>query len=156
MAPRARIYIALVLMAGAAALAKSFLEWHTTDWVGFILYTVVSLLASGYKLRLPGITATVSSCFLMMLIGIMCLNLPEAVIGGCLAVAFQCVWHSSSRPRPIKILFSVSNIAIAITVSWLVFYSEWLHRVGFEFALRLVVLGCVYFISSTLPVGKLE
>src|SRR5437588_10812274 len=114
---KARAYIALVLLIGWGVLFKGLVEWHTTDWAGFVLYVGVSLLASGYKLRLPGITATVSACFLLMLIGIICLSLPEAVVGGCAAVAFQCVWHSTSRPRPIKIAFSVASVAIAITVS---------------------------------------
>src|SRR2546429_5203766 len=115
MPPKAKLYIACVSVIGAAALCRGLLAWHITDWVGFVLYVLVSLLASGYKLRLPGITATVSACFLMILIGILSLSVPEAVVGGCIAVAFQCVWHSRSKPRPIKILFSIANIAIAIT-----------------------------------------
>jgi putative nucleotidyltransferase with HDIG domain len=150
---KARLYIALVVLAGWAALVKGLVEWHTTDWVGFVLYTGVSLLASGYKLRLPGITATVSAGFLLMLIGIVCLSLPEAVLGGCAAVAFQCIWNATSRPRPVQIAFSVASVAIAITVSANVFYSRWLHNLGFEFAIQLIVLGLVYFIASTLPVA---
>src|ERR1051326_672237 len=150
---KAKIYIATVLAAGWGALLASLLQWHTADWAGFIIYVAVALAASGCKLRLPGITATVSACFLVVLVGILCLSVPEAVVGGCAAVAFQCVWHSRSKPRPIKILFNVASIAIAITVSADVFHSRWLGSMGFEYASKLVVLGAIYFLSSTVPVA---
>src|SRR5215469_15580756 len=73
----AKLYIGLVVAIGTAGLVNSLLNWQTTNWPGFVLYIVVSLLASGYKLRLPGITATVSACFVLMMIGILSLSLPE-------------------------------------------------------------------------------
>ena len=68
MAVKAKLYIALVWVIGLAALCTSVLAWHSTEWVGFVLYVFVSLLASGYKLRLPGIPATVSAGFFPVLI----------------------------------------------------------------------------------------
>jgi putative nucleotidyltransferase with HDIG domain len=149
----AKIYVGVVLAAGTTVIVKGLLDWHSTNWAGFVLYVIVSLLASGYKLRLPGITATISACFLLMLIGILSLSRPEALIGGCVAVAFQCTWNSRSKPRPVKILFSVASIAIAINASANVFYSGWLNRLPMEYALKLVVLGTVYFLASTIPVA---
>jgi putative nucleotidyltransferase with HDIG domain len=150
---RAKLYIALVSVIGWAALCRGLLTWYTTDWVGFVLYVLVSLLASGYKLRLPGVTATISAGFFLALIGIICLSPPEALVGGCAAVLFQCMWHSRSKLRPVKVAFSVASSAIAISASANVFHSPWLHDLGFEFAIQLVVLGCVYFILSTLFVA---
>lgn len=150
---KAKVFIALVTVIGWAAICRGLLAWHTTDWVGFALYVLVSLLASGYKLHLPGITATISACFFLGLIGIVCLSPPEALIGGCAAVLFQCVWHSTSKVRPVKVAFSVASAAIAISASANLFHSPWLHALGFEFAAQLVVLGCVYFICSTLTVA---
>jgi putative nucleotidyltransferase with HDIG domain len=149
----AKVYVGVVLAAGAAAIAKGLLDWHTTNWAAFVLYVLVALLASSYKLRLPGITATVSACFLLILIAILSLSMSEALIGGCVAVTFQCVWNSRSKPRPVKILFSVASIAIAITVSANVFHSQWLNSLPMEYAIKLVVLGTVYFVSSTVPVA---
>jgi putative nucleotidyltransferase with HDIG domain len=80
-------------------------------------------------------------------------TLAAALVGGCAAVLFQCIWHSSSKLRPVKVAFSVASAAIAIGVSANVFHSPWLHDLGFEFASQLVVLGCTYFIFSTLTVA---
>src|SRR5256885_968727 len=150
---KAKLYIGLVCILGLAALCASVLAWHKTDWFGFVLYVFVSLLASGYKLRLPGIPATVSAGFFLVLIGIICLSPSEALVGGCFAVLFQCVWHSRSKLRPVKVAFSVASAAIAISASANVFHSPVLHNIGLEFASQLVVLGCAYFIFSTLPVA---
>src|SRR5882724_1860294 len=150
---RARLYIGLVWAIGLAAVCTGVLAWHKTDWVGFVLYVFVSLLASGYKLRLPGIPATVSAGFFLVLIGIICLSPSEALVGGCCAVLFQCVWHSRSKLRPVKVAFSVASAAISISASANVFHSRLLHDLGLELASQLVVLGCAYFVFSTLPVA---
>ena len=76
----AKIYVGVVLAAGSTVIMKGLLDWHSTNWAGFVLYVIISLLASGYKLRLPGITATISACFLLMLIGILSLSRPEELL----------------------------------------------------------------------------
>jgi putative nucleotidyltransferase with HDIG domain len=148
---RINAYIAILIALGAAALIDAVWHWHTTSWLGFAIYLAVSVLASGFKLRLPGVTGTVSAAFFPVLIGIVCLTVPEALIAACAAVLTQCVWNSSKR-QFVKIAFNVSSVAVATSVSAAVFHSQFLQRFEFEFAVRLAILGLTYFVANTLPV----
>jgi putative nucleotidyltransferase with HDIG domain len=144
-------YIAMIVALGATALVESMLHWHINSWLGFGMYLVVSMFASGFKLRLPGVTGTVSGAFFPVLTGIVCLSVPEALAAACISVLTQCVWNSKKR-QWVKIVFNVSSVAIAASSSAFLFHSQFLKNVGFEFALRLAVLGLTYFVANTLPV----
>jgi putative nucleotidyltransferase with HDIG domain len=144
-------YIAVVVALGATALGEAIVHWHTASWVGFGIYLVVSMFASGFKLRLPGITGTVSAAFFPILIGIVCLSVPEALAAACISVLTQCVWNSKKR-QWVKIVFNVYSVALAASSSAFLFHSQFLKNVGFEFALRLAILGLTYFVANTLPV----
>src|SRR5262249_34053665 len=120
--------------------------------IGFAIYVGVCVLASGFKLRLPGVTGTVSAGFFPVLIGIVCLETPEALIGACAAVIIPFAWHAK-KAAGVKVLFNGSSVAIAVSSSAAVFHSPWLDRLNCETAVRLAVLGGVYFIANTLPVA---
>src|SRR5438270_6676535 len=148
-----RIYIAIIAAAGWGALAVNAWHWHTNNPIAFVIYLLVSVFASGFKLRLPGITGTVSAAFFPVLIGIVCFSLPEALVAACGAVLIQCIWHSKKRPQLVKVIFNVASVAIAVDATALVFHAQWLQRLQFEFAVRLAILGVTYFIANTLPIA---
>src|SRR5579872_4339912 len=145
------VYIVAVALVGGSALARSILSWHTQNCVEFVIYLGLSMLASGFKLRLPGITGTVSAAFLPVLIGIVCLSVPEVLTAACAAVLTQCVWHSRKK-QLLKITFNVTSVAMAVGSTAAVFHSPVLQKLGVEFAVRLAILGGTYFVANTLPV----
>jgi putative nucleotidyltransferase with HDIG domain len=153
MSLRVRIYVATIGLLGWAALFQGLSQWHTSSWSGFVLFAGITILASGFKIRLPGVTGTVSAAFLPVLIGIVCRSLPENLVAACGAVLIQCVWHSKKKPDLVKVVFNVASVAIAVASSTAIFYSPWLLNPHFEFALRLAILGVVYFVANTLPVA---
>src|SRR5215471_8881551 len=131
--PKINAYIAVLVALGAAALVDAVMHFHTTNWLGFVIYLAVSVFASGFKLRLPGITGTVSAGFFPVLIGIVCLTVPEALTAACVAVLTQCVWHSK-KLQLVKVVFNLASVAVAVSASAAVFHSQLLRRFEFEFA----------------------
>ena len=152
MAFKVKLYIGFVIALGSAAFVATIIPWPTDSWVGFLVYVGLSVLASGFKIRLPGITGTLSAAFPLTLTGIVCLRLPEALVGACAAVTLQSIWHSHTV-RWVKVLFNVASMATAVTCSGLIFHCQWLQDLHLEFAIRLAILGCVYFLANTLPVA---
>jgi putative nucleotidyltransferase with HDIG domain len=152
MSKQVKVYIALVIAVGLAALATSVAQFQTQSWAVFLLYAGATGLASGFKVRLPGITGTVSAAFFPVLTGIVCLSVPETLIPACVAVLIQCLWHSRSR-QLLKPVFNMASVAIAVECSAALFHSRWLHTLDFEFAVRLSILGAAYFAANTLPVA---
>ena len=111
MTGNAKVYIALVSAAGMAAMARAFLypQWPH-DPFRFCTYFLLSLLAATLKLRLPGLTETVSIGFVFVLLGISELTLPETMLVACAGVVVQCLWRAQHRPAPVQVLFSVSAL----------------------------------------------
>ena len=153
MSVKAKFFITLVIVVGCVSLARSLVLWQSDDHVGFLVYFAIALLTSGLKLRLPGITGTISVCFLFILIGIVTLNLAQVLLAGCLSVLVQYLWHSKKRLRLIEVLFNIASASIGITVSYDIFHSVWLRGLGLELPIMLAILACTYFVSTTVLVA---
>ncbi len=134
------------------ALAQGMLAAESKDPLLFLCYLAVALLCSTLKVRLPGITGTLSVTFLFILIGISVLGLSETLTIGCLATLIQCVWKPKSRPKLVQILFSIASMAVAISTSYQ--FHETLK--AFNWAHAVILLGitaCVFFLANTMPVA---
>jgi len=152
---KAKCYILFVVIAGWAAVLVQVARWTPVSWVDFGLYFCVSLIASGFKVRLPGITGTLSACFFLVLIGIVSRSVPETLLSGCGAVLVQCLWHSRLKSKLVRAAFNAGAVALAITASAALFHSALLRSLHLEFATLLLIVGCTYFLANTLPVAAI-
>ncbi len=153
MSVKTKLFIGLVIVAGWFELTRSLFAWRADDLAGFLVYFVIALLASGLKLRLPGVTGTISVCFFFVLIGIVSLNLPQVLLTGCASVAVQYFWHSAKKLRLVQFLFNTGSAAFAISTSYHAFHSTWLRSLPLELAVMLAILACTYFATTTILVA---
>jgi len=149
---KAKLYIILTALAGMAALRFGLDPWRSHDTVRFICYFLISTLASGCKVNLPGVTGTMSVNFLFILIGVVELTLPETMLMAWTATIFQSFWRSKTRPMPVQILFNVSNVAIATMAAYYAYHLP-VSNLGFRLPLLLVLAACVYFVTNTFSVA---
>ena len=63
-------YIALVIGAGAFALAHGFRTWSSADRAMYLSWSIIALVASSMKVSLPSVTGTMSMNFVFVLIGL--------------------------------------------------------------------------------------
>jgi putative nucleotidyltransferase with HDIG domain len=153
MSLKTRIFIGLVIAVGWIELVRNLVAWRADDLAGFLVYFAIALLASGLKLRLPGVTGTISVCFFFVLIGIVSLSLPQVLVTGCSAVLVQYFWHSAKKLRLVQVLFNTGSSAFAISASYHVFHSIGLRSLPLELAVMLGLLGCTYFFTTTILVA---
>ena len=150
----AKVYISLVSAAGIAAMAYAFLDppWPH-DSFRFCIYLLLSLLAATLKLRLPGLTGTMSIGFVLVLLGISEFTLPETMFIACAGVAVQCLWRAKSRPAAVQVLFSVSAAAISLTLAY---GGSQFVRTRFHaesVSIVLAVATTLYFMANSLLVS---
>src|ERR1700720_2211735 len=146
-------FIFVQLVIGCPLLPYALLHWQSADWVRFVCFMVVALGASLFKVRLPGIQATMSANFLFILVGILDLSYPETLLMGCLGGLLQSLWQAKPRPRLIQVLFNFANLAISITAANLVFHSYYAARVGLKWPLLLAAASTTYFAVNTMSVS---
>ncbi len=93
-----------------------------------------------------------SVLFVFLLAGLVELGLAETIAIGSTCVIIQSVWKPKVRPRPVQLVFSVANIALAITVADLA-YTNWLSPLHLQASLRIAITASVFFVANTLPVA---
>ncbi len=146
-----RFYIAVVVLCGTAVLTYSVMHGRSENPYKFLCYLVIALAASRLKVKLPGITGTMSVNFLFLLLGVLELSLSEAMALGCAAVAVQC--FDRHRPNPIQVAFNVCSTALAIAVTFATYRYALSHRAVGKPAVLLLLAASVYFVANTLPVA---
>src|SRR5271155_1427124 len=114
---KARSYIGVTTVLGGAVACMALARWESPDLVKFASFLMVAMLSSGMRIRVPGITGTLSLTFLFVLFGIVELTPPETVVLGMLVTLVQCFWNRSVRPAAAQVIFNVSSMALAIAAT---------------------------------------
>src|SRR5713226_186773 len=152
MSTSTKIFVAATTVIGTWVLASALWHWQSANLLRFSCYLVIAVLASGLKVRLPGIDGTMSVNFLFILLGILELSMPETLIIGCIASLMQCFWLAKQRPNPVKVTFNVGMMANAIGLSYYT-YHRMAFMVGEGKPMALMFAALVYFVANTLPVS---
>ncbi|HTQ61490.1 MAG TPA: HD domain-containing phosphohydrolase [Candidatus Solibacter sp.] len=146
-------FIFAQILVGVPLLPYALFHWHSADPLRYACFMAVALGASLFKVRLPGIQATMSANFLFILVGILDLSFPETLLMGCLGGLVQSLWQSKPRPNLIQLSFNFANLAIAITAADAVFHSHFALNIGFKWPLLLAAASSTYFAVNTLSVS---
>jgi len=111
----ARTYLGSVIALGTAIVIGCVaVDPHLPQTARFLQFLVLAILASTFKIRLPGMEGTISLNFVMYLIGISALTLTETVLMASAGTLVQAVWRSKKRPQALKTLFNVSTLVISV------------------------------------------
>ena len=145
----ARLYIGLIVGGGMWAVYRALSAWQSDDLLRFFCYLSVAVVVSALKVNLPGFKGTMSVNFLFILIGVSEMSLGETIVIGCLATLAQCVWKSKQPVRIVRVLFSLANMAIAVTGCY-AFCSIFPMR---NAAALLLATSLVFFFLNTAPIA---
>jgi diguanylate cyclase (GGDEF)-like protein/putative nucleotidyltransferase with HDIG domain len=145
----ARLYIGATVGAGMWAIYHAMSLWQCDDVFRFVCYLSVAVIVSVLKVNIPGFKGTLSVNFLFILIGVSEMNLGETMVLGCLGTLAQCLWKPRNPAKPVRVLFSVTSMAIAITGCY-AFCAIFPFR---NVATLLLATSVVYFFLNTLPIA---
>lgn len=148
---RARAFLGIIILIGLGVLVYGALHWSSQDPAQLGCYLLLALFASSLKVKLPGVTGTMSASFLVILAAVAQLSLPEALLIGCITTLAQSV--TRNRPATIQVVFSAGSTALAIGVTESVYRWSILHSHMAGAILPLMGAACTYFIANTLPVA---
>ena len=150
---RVRLFVALIYSLGIACVCLGMFPWHSTDTVQFGCYLLLTAIASGLKVILPGFEATVSVNFIFFLLAVSNLSLSEAIALGATATVVQCYWRATSHMKPIHFGFNLSQVILAITASYATFAFLSHQLLKGRALISLLAATLVYFIFNTAPVA---
>src|SRR6266496_1614691 len=85
----ANLFIAAMLVLGVAEFLTVAADWQSSSLRKFFCYLLITVAGSLLKVKLPGVTSTMSLNFLFVLVAITELSVPEALFIGCIATLIQ-------------------------------------------------------------------
>ena len=87
-----KIYLWLHIALGSAALLGGLTRWQCHDPLRFAAFLITAALASTLKVRMPGVTGTMSVSALFVLVGIVNLSLSETLVVGAVSLIVLTTW----------------------------------------------------------------
>ena len=145
----AKIFVGLIGCCGASFVLAAALWSGIKHPALLITCLIASVLSSGLKVVLPGFRGTISVNFLFLLMAMCHCTLLEALLVGCVAAAWQYLWHAEDRPEWPKMIFNLGNVAIAVAVGWLVFERLGTLLPSPASPLRMAAVATTYFLMNT-------
>jgi putative nucleotidyltransferase with HDIG domain len=144
-----RAFIAAMSLVASLSLFYGFAHWHSSDTVKFGAYLLAALFASSLKVTLPGIEGTLSVNFLFTLLGILELSLPETLCIGLVSTLAQFYWRPVRRPKPVQLLFNLSQVTVSSAVAYGAYRLMVLKILHGPGHLALLVAAIAHFACNT-------
>jgi len=153
MPAKAKLFIALAIIPGLVMLSLGVAHWESADPARFAIYLLLALIASTLKVRLPGVTGSVSLNFLFILIGLSQLSFSETLALGAIATVMQCVWKNGARPCIPQVMFNVAALTMAITTAHFMYHLPQIQQMNGRIPVMLALAACFFFLTNTVLVA---
>ena len=149
----ARLFIGLVVLSGFAVLGNALLHAGSENRMRFVCFLLVACLAARLKVKLPGVTGTMSVNLPFILVAVAEMSAAEALLVGCFSALVQCLPSGQKKFNWIQGLFNFANMALAIGATRLLYNTAALESALPSRSLLLAVAAAGYFAVNSIPVA---
>src|SRR5882724_12513609 len=118
MTTKAKLYIAMIAAVAAAVLAVVALRWNPENFLRFLLFFALAMVASTMKIRLPGFKTTISINFVFILMGLALFSFGETVLIGLGGALVQSLWKTQTRPKAVQVLFNAACLTVCTAAAF--------------------------------------
>jgi hypothetical protein len=146
------MFVGAVAAVSLVPVISGGLRWQAHNLLPMLSLLAATVLTSKMKVKLPGLTSTMSVNLPFLLLAVATLSLFEASLVAMAAGLAQCL-GGTSRPQPVQVLFNVCNLVNAVAASFVVFHHAGVEGKLTTAALWMVVAAAMYFLANTIPVA---
>ena len=147
--PAARGYLVAVASAGAVMLTAALGERDWASLPRFALYLAVAVAASALKVKLPGVTGTISIGFVPLLVAISELGFSECVSIAVAQGVVQSLWRPKRRPNGSQVLFNSAALSLSAGLAYLLAHSDQVTRISGGSPGKLIAAAAVLYSVNT-------
>ena len=148
----ARMFVALIVISGLLLFGDAVLNAKSMPTARFAAFLLVACVAARLRIKLPGITGTMSVNLPFILVAAAEMNTAEALAVGFISTVFQC-WSSGKKFKVMQVAFNCSAIALAVAATRLIYQSPSVASAVSTPALRLAMAAAGYALANTIPVA---
>ena len=134
-------------------LAQAVLHAQSVDHVRFVSFLLVACLAARLKVKLPGLTGSMSVNLPFILVAIAEMNPSEALAVACFSTFVQCLPRASQKFNTVQAIFNFCNMALAVGATRLMFGHPALNSMVGSQAVVLALAAGGFFVVNTVPVA---
>jgi hypothetical protein len=150
---KARIFIALVVVLGLCVLGTTIASADAIHPVRFIAFLLVVCLAARLKVKLPGITGSMSVNLPFILVAVAEMGRLEALLIACLSSLTQCLPRDRRKFNWLQTSFNVCAMALAVEATRLVYGASFVSDHVASRPLRLAIACAAYFLVNTITMA---
>jgi len=150
---KAKLMIGAGVLTSLCALMLGMREPVSQSWPQFLLLLATAVLTSRFKVRLPGMTTTMSGNLPVILLGILHLNLLGSLMIAAAAGVAQCLTSGPNKPKLVQLLFNACNLLNACALGYWAFHYKAVEAGFASHMLPLVLAAVAYFVANTTPVA---
>ncbi len=141
-------------LAGACVLAWSLTHWSSENFIQFLAYLGLAILASPLKVNLPGIFSTLSVNYVFVLVAISQVSLSETLVIAVCATIVQCSFRPKQRLKLVHLLFNVSSVILESAICYAVYHWPWLNSLHGGVPALFLATSMVYYAANTLAIAS--
>src|SRR5581483_3801884 len=145
----ARLFVRAVAVAALAGMFVAFRGHTLSPQPRFLIYLFLALMSSGMKVSLPGVKTTLSTSFMLIVLGLVELTLPQTLIIAVSSAAAQMFWHARLKVKPVQLLFNPSCLILATLAANRVYRIPGASEISGTQFLWLMLAGVAYFVVNT-------
>jgi diguanylate cyclase (GGDEF)-like protein/putative nucleotidyltransferase with HDIG domain len=152
---RAKLYWFLVVLGGALFAVSSLASGGLShqDMGRVVLYVFAAIVASGLKIRLPGIFVTLSMNYVVIIAALLSLNLSAGLVVGIVSALSQSFLYAKQKPLWYQLVFNTFGMCYPILAADIALRSGILSMADHSGSLNLLVASLAYFLLNTITVA---
>jgi len=148
----ARMFVALIVISGLLLLGDAVLNAKSMPSARFAAFLLVACVAARLRIKLPGITGTMSVNLPFILVAAAEMNTAEALAVGFISTFFQCL-AKGKKFNGMQVSFNCSTITLAVAATRLIYVAPSVASAVSSPSLRLAIAAAGYALANTVPVA---
>jgi hypothetical protein len=149
----AKLYIALVIVAALCVFGFAIVNANLINFARLAAFLLVACLAARLKVKLPGITGTMSVNLPFILVAMAEMGLAEALLVGCISNLVQCLPRGGQKFNGLRVAFNFCVMALAVEATGWVYSLPALAGYVSSASLRLGIATLGFFLANTVLVA---
>jgi hypothetical protein len=151
---KAKVMIGMVAVASLCALSVGAVRWQAQAWPQLLLLSVAAALSSRLKVKLPGMTSSMSGNLPVILLAVTQLGLFASLLVAVTAAVAQS-YSGGNKTKPVQFVFNACTLLNAAGLAYAVYHSQVFASGATAHTMHLVLAAATYFLANTAPVASI-
>src|SRR6202795_471104 len=152
---KAQVMIGMVAVASLCALSFGVVRWQTQAWPQLVLLVTAAAVSSRLKVKLPGMTSSMSGNLPVILLGVTQLGLFGSLLVAVAAAISQSFTSGKNQTKVIQFVFNACTLMNATGLAYLAYHSQMFRIHPAANTMSLVMAAGIYFLANTTPVASI-